>query len=137
MRHAWLQLALLALLLAPAYSEPTNKAKVKTIFDYKQELALTDQQVASMKAALVELNESVKTGRTNLNQLEAEYKALLAKEGTTMDEARSKLQQIADSTVALRLKDLEISRKITATLSAEQQKKWRGIQAQMRSQSKP
>lgn len=137
MRHAWLQLVLLALLLATAYSEPTNKAKVKTIFDYKQELALTDQQVASMKAALVELNESVKSGRTGLNQLEAEYKALIAKEGTTMDEARSKLQQIADSTVALRLKDLEISRKITATLTAEQQKKWRSIQAQMRSQSKP
>ncbi len=137
MRNALLHLALVALLLAPAFSEPSKPAKVKTIFDYKQELALTDQQVATMKAALVELNESIKSGRTGLNQLEAEYKALIAKEDITIAEARAKLQQIADSTVSLRLKDLEISRKITATLSPEQRIKWRSIQAQMRGQSKP
>ena len=138
MLKSCLKLGLLAMLMLPAFADPAKEeSKVKTIFDYKQELSLTDQQIATMKASLVELNDSVKKSRAGLTQMEADYKALIAKDGSTMAEAKSKLQQIADATVAMRLKDLEISRKITGTLSADQQKKWKGIQAQMRAQSKP
>jgi hypothetical protein len=131
--------SLLAAMCVPAWAEPAkDQPKVKTIFDYKQELSLSDEQISSMKAQLSELNTSVKTSRELLTKLENDYRALIAKDSTTPAQAKVKLEEIADATVTMRLKDLEISRKITGTMSADQREKWKAIQAKVRAaQPKP
>ena len=51
--------SLLAALCAPVWAEPAKEQpKVKTLFDYKQELSLSDEQITNMKAQLNELNNS-------------------------------------------------------------------------------
>jgi len=122
---------LLATLGSPLWAQ---QPKVKTIFDYKQELSLTDDQINTMKSNLTELNNSVKASREQLTKLENDYRALIAKDGTTTAQAKAKLQEIADATITMRLKDLEISRKITGTMSADQREKWKTIQAKVRAE---
>lgn len=131
--------SLLAALCAPVWAEPAKEQpKVKTLFDYKQELSLSDEQITNMKAQLNELNNSVKASRELLTKLENDYRALIAKDSTTAAQAKTKLEEIADATVTMRLKDLEISRKITGTMTAEQREKWKAIQAKVRAaQPKP
>ncbi|MFN8605897.1 MAG: hypothetical protein U0931_00060 [Vulcanimicrobiota bacterium] len=130
---------LLAALGGPALAQqPKEQPKVKTLFDYKQELSLTDEQINKMKGYLSELNNSVKASREQLTKLETDYRGLIAKDSTTTAQAKAKLEEIADATVVMRLKDLEISRKITGTMTAEQREKWKAIQAKVRSeQPKP
>jgi Spy/CpxP family protein refolding chaperone len=135
MKRLFVLAGLLAALGAPAMAQqPKEQPKVKTIFDYKAELSLTDEQINNMKGFLTELNGSVKASREKLTKLESDYRGLIAKDSTTTAEAKAKLQEIADATVTMRLKDLEISRKITGTMTAEQREKWRAIQAKVRSE---
>lgn len=135
MRKLFLLMGLLGSLYAPIYADtPAEKPKVKTLFDYKQELGLTDGQINNMKTYLTELNGSVKTSRDQIGKLENDYRALIANENTTTAQAKAKLEEIADATVAMRLKDLEISRKITNAMSAEQRIKWKAIQAKVRAE---
>ncbi len=131
---------LLVALGFPVWAQPPaapEASKVKTIFDYKSELDLTDAQINSMKSLLTELNASVKTSRDQLTKLENDYRAMIAKESTTPAQAKVKLEEIASATVAMRVKDLEISRKITATMSAEQREKWKAIQVKVRAADPP
>lgn len=121
---AFLVWIVLLSLLAPAWAQ-----QPKTIFDFKQELSLSDEQLKAMKAQLAELSSSVKLAKEELLQLEKEYRALIQDEATTAAQAKVKLDQIASVTTTMRLKDLEISRKITATMSVEQRQKWKTIQA--------
>lgn len=138
MRKLFLVLGLLGTLHAPLYADtPAEKPKIKTLFDYKQELALTDEQISNMKSYLTELNGSVKTSREQLTKLENDYRLLIANESTTTAQAKAKLQEIATATVAMRLKDLEVSRKITNAMSADQRSKWKAIQAKVRAEQQP
>jgi len=121
---ALLLLIVLLSLLAPGWAQ-----QPKTIFDFKQELSLSEEQMNAMKAQLAELRSSVKLAKEELLQLEKEYRALIQDEATTAAQAKVKLEQIASVTTTMRLKDLEISRKITATMSVEQREKWKAIQA--------
>lgn len=135
MRKLFLLLGLLGTLYTPIYADtPAEKPKIKTLFDYKQELGLTEEQVNNMKSYLTELNGSVKTSRDQLTKLENDYRALIANDSTTTAQAKGKLEEIANATVAMRLKDLEISRKITNAMSAEQRGKWKAIQAKVRAE---
>lgn len=135
MKKYFVLAGLLAALGAPVWAQPPKEQpKVKTIFDYKQEIGLSDDQINSMKSNLSELNNSVKTSRDQLTKLENDYRAMIAKDSTTNAQAKAKLEEIADATVAMRLKDLEISRKITAVMTAEQREKWKAIQAKVRAE---
>ena len=131
MRKLLLVLGLLGALYALAHADP-EKIKIKTLFDYKQELGLSDEQISNMKSFLSELNGSVKASREQITRLETDYRALIANENTTTAQARAKLEEIADATVVMRLKDLEVSRKITGAMTAEQRAKWKAIQAKVR-----
>lgn len=135
MRKLLLSIGLLGMFWVPGLAEPAaEKPKIRTLFDYKQELSLSDEQIANMKSFLTELNGSVKVSRQQLAKLEAEYRALIANDSTTTAQARAKLKEIAEATVAMRLKDLEVSRKITNAMSADQRAKWKTIQAQVRAE---
>ncbi|MBX3169306.1 MAG: hypothetical protein KF760_18015 [Candidatus Eremiobacteraeota bacterium] len=135
MRKLFLLLGLLGTLYAPLYADtPAEKPKIKTLFDYKQELGLTEEQINKMKSYLTELNGSVKTSREQITRLENDYRLLIANDSTTTAQARAKLEEIASATVTMRLKDLEISRKITNAMSTEQRSKWKAIQAKVRAE---
>jgi len=121
----FLALILLVSLVVPGWTQQPPK----TIFDFKQELSLSDEQLSAMKTQLSELTSSVKIAKEDLQKLEKEYRALIQDETTTVAQAKAKLEQIAAVTTSMRLKDLEISRKITATMSVEQRQKWKAIQA--------
>lgn len=124
-------------LCSPACADPTPAPtpgapakKVNTIFDYQKDLNLTDEQVTTMKGALKELNESVTAGRSKIATLEANYRKFLESE-PSISAAKTKLREIADAQVELRIVDLQTSRKIIGTLKPEQLKKWREIQVKM------
>ena len=135
MKKYFVLAGMLACLGQPLWAQqPKEQPKVKTIFDYKQELSLSDEQINKMKAQLTELNNSVKASREQLTKLENDYRALISKDSTTTAQAKAKLEEISDATVAMRLKDLEISRNITATMTAEQRDKWKAIQAKVRAE---
>jgi septal ring factor EnvC (AmiA/AmiB activator) len=124
---------LCASLAVPALSQAppqTAPKKVPTIFDYKQEVGLSSDQETRMKTLLKDLQTSMASGENRLRQMESEYRKLLAKD-PSIEQARAKLQEIAATTVDLRLVDLQTSRRISAVLSAEQLKKWREIQVRL------
>jgi len=131
MKKGFLLVALLTSLGLPALCEPP---KIKTIFDYKQELSLSDEQIQAMKSALIKLNGNLQNHQAKLKQLEAEFHTLIVQEAS-LEEAKAKLQQIAEATVAMRLTDFETSKSINATLTPEQKKKWRELQAKTRQQA--
>ena len=135
MRNRFFLVLLLALWPSAWADPPKNDApKIKTIFNYKTELGLSDAQIEAIKSELVNLNSNFKQSKAKIAQLEAEFRALIAREAST-EEAKSKLQQIAEATVAFRLSDFETSKRITATMSAEQKAKWAAIRAQLRPQA--
>ncbi|CAN0433580.1 unnamed protein product, partial [Phaeothamnion confervicola] len=90
----------------------TAAKKVPTIFDYKQEIGLTPDQEAKMKGLIKDLQTNMSAGEARLSQMELEYRKLLAKD-PTIEQARAKLQEIANATVDLRLVDLQTSRRIS------------------------
>ena len=129
-------LGVVAAFCSPVWADPpkNDAPKIKTIFNYKTELGLSDAQIEAIKSELINLNSNYKQSKAKIAQLEAEFRALIAREAST-EEAKSKLQQIAEATVAFRLSDFETSKRITATMSAEQKAKWAAIRAQLRPQA--
>lgn len=122
-------LALAIPVLAQTPPQPAPQ-KVPTIFDYKQEIGLTPEQEAKMKGFIKDLQTNMSAGEARLSQMELEYRRLLAKD-PTIDQARAKLQEIANATVDLRLVDLQTSRRISGVLTTDQLRKWKAIQARL------
>ena len=117
-----------------ADTPPASGSKPQTIFDYKQQLNITDDQEKKMKAALNELQTAAKTANQNLNRLEGEYRKLISQDAS-IEKARAKLKEIAEAQVELRLADLRTSRKLTGVLKPEQMAKWKELQAKMKAEA--
>ncbi len=140
MTRLLLTLSLLsALAPGPSLAEtpaPKPKAnKVKTLIDYKSELNLSDKQVKEIKDTLIAYQTVVTQQRKALSQYEKEYSGLVS-ERAPLEQIKSKLRQITDTSFNLRFADVQTARKVESTLSADQLKKWRDIQAKVR-QKKP
>ena len=129
MNRIFVWLVLAAHLFCPVWAQ--REPKLRTIFDYKSELSLSSDQIEAMKSQLMLLNTSVKQSRGKIALLEDEFKAIIGRDSST-EEARAKLRQIADATVAMRLFDFETSKKILAILTPEQKVKWKAIQAKLK-----
>jgi hypothetical protein len=140
MKHSLWATALIVLTLQGsaraqlAQPQPTASSQQRpvTIFDYKKQLGLSDDQVKSLRADIEQLQKSMIDGQGTVRRQEYEYQQMIQK-NPSIEDARKKLQQIADETVELRLRDLVTSRKITATLTPVQLKQWKGIQARLSS----
>ena len=113
--------------LAYAQTTPAPSA-VKTIFDYKQELNLTDRQEQDIKAILQDLNKEVRVTRAKLTLIDVEASDLIKNEGD-LEQIRKKLKDAAEIQVSLKMADIVATRKINGTMSREQLKKWRELQA--------
>ena len=135
MKKLILMAMMVCLFVAPVMAQDKSAApkpkKIKTMVDYKDELGLSDDQIKAVTEALTGFQTTVKTQREALKTQEAEFKALL-KSQAPLPDIKAKLRQIADTRFNLRYADVLTSRRVSDTLTADQMKKWREIQAQVR-----
>lgn len=105
-----------------------SKGKAKTIFDFKAELKLTDEQEQKIKTILTNLNKDVQVKRARLVILNSEIEELLKKEGD-LAEIKKKLDEFYSIQSSIKYADIEASRNINKSLTPVQLNKWREIQA--------
>lgn len=105
-------------------------ATVKTIFDYRRELDLTDEQVKKIRDNVSALEREVKVLRARFTIADAELQGLLEKEGDIND-IKKKVKEAFDIQASIKIVDIETTIKINRViLKPEQLKKWRDIQAE-------
>jgi Spy/CpxP family protein refolding chaperone len=112
-------------------SQPQGQPQVKTIFDYKKELGLTDDQVKKMQDHIAAMNKERKPLGERVAASNKELATLIDKQGD-MGEIRKKVKEVYDTLATMRIADIEWNRKIMAVLKPEQVKKWRELQAAAR-----
>lgn len=109
---------------------PQQQAAVKTIFDYRAELNLADEQVKKIRDQLSALEREVKVLRAKFTIADVELQGLLEKEGDIND-IKKKVKEAFDIQASIKIVDIETTRKINGViLKPEQLKKWRDIQAE-------
>ena len=111
-----------------ATKETTN---IKTIFDYKSDINMTDEQEAKIKEQLVDLEKEIRVMRAKLTIIDSEAQALLEKEGD-ITQLKNKVKEAYDVQASMRIADIEAARKINSVLKPDQLKKWKEIQAASR-----
>lgn len=119
---------------APAPAAPAQQrqpTRGRTIFDYKDELKMTDKQETEIRTILANLNKDQRLSNARLVIIDSELEDLINKEGD-LELIRRKLRDAYDIQISIRIADIEASRKINRVLSPDQLKKWRGIQASAR-----
>ncbi len=132
----------LAFAQAPAGETPkTDEAKpedaptpLKTIFDYKEQLNLTDQQVADIKKLLGELARTLKLTQAKMTVLAFEVDELIKGEGD-LAAIRAKLDEEAKMRSDARYQDVLTSRNINKVLSESQLEAWKKIQDDARAKA--
>ena len=106
--------------------EKSNKKVLKTIFSYKKELNLTDEQTDKLHKILDEFTEQLKRKRLKLRVLNIEFNELI-RNRASLDKIKSKLKEIAELEVEIRFLDIKSAREIEEVLTPEQLKKWNKI----------
>ncbi len=112
-----------------SYAGSIRQHRVKTIFDYKQELKLTNKQTSKIKETLIKLNKRVTLLKAELIVAGSNLQALLKKNGD-IGLIDKKLRDISDYRRGIIITDLISSRNIKGVLTEKQLKEWRGIQAE-------
>lgn len=112
-----------------AQGEKEQKQKInKTIFDYKSDLKLTDEQVRKIKEYIIAFDKDNRVKRAKLTILDADLRTLFEKEAD-MNQIRPKVKEAYDIQADMRIADIETARKINSVLTPAQLKKWKEIQA--------
>jgi NH3-dependent NAD+ synthetase len=101
----------------------------RTIFDYKKDLNLSDRQEQDIKNILEDLNKEIRVTRAKATLIDVEIGDLIKKEGD-LEQIRKRLRELYDLEIALKMADIVAGRKINGTLSPEQLKRWKAIQAE-------
>ncbi len=115
----------------PKEDEATPASPLKTIFDYKDQLNLTDQQIADIKKLLGELARTLKLTQAKLTVLAFEVDELIKSEGD-LAIIRAKLDEEAKMRSDARYADVLCSRNINKVLSDSQLAAWKKIQDEAR-----
>lgn len=132
---------LLALLstMVPAQEDnepPTQEPrKIKTLLDYQSELGMSDKQVEDIKKTLQEFQENMVKLRKAWIGSELAYKKMI-EEHASLDDIKKQLIQNANLRANMRFYDVVTSRKVEGLLTAEQLKKWKSLQTEMRAPKK-
>jgi hypothetical protein len=98
----------------------------KTIFDFKKEVGLTDDQENKLKAILFDSQSLVNSRKVVLNILGAELGQMIGKK-EEMKLIKGKLTEISKIQVEITCAGIESGRKINSILTSEQVKKWEEI----------
>lgn len=120
-----------AIKASPAQPTQAEPARGRTIFDYKDDLKMTDKQEQEIRTILQNLNKDARLSNARLVIIDSEFEDLMNQE-SDVDLIRKKLREASDIRITMRIADIEATRKINRVLSADQLKRWRGIQAAAR-----
>jgi hypothetical protein len=118
-----------------AYSQTANPQTVKTIFDFKTELNLSDVQEKQIKQILVDLNRELQLEKAKHTIASIELQDLIKKEAD-LEQIRKALDQEASLRASMTYADIAATRNINKVLSSEQLQKWRHIQDSARTITK-
>lgn len=129
-------LALLCLLVVGLAAQEPGKTviQIPTILTFRKELALSDQQVESIQKLVQEFQQQAIALHGKIQAAETHLNADLAAHAE-LPKVKQSLQACYDARFALEYANLAMGRKLEATLSAEQLKNWRILQARARSQT--
>ena len=125
---------LLALLLTwAACAEPgkLTGSQPASIFDYRQELQLSAQQIKEIKDTVRGLIAHSEKQTQRIQQLDVEYRQLL-RQDVPLEQAHAKLLEIERARTEWRYDDLKASYRILEILTPDQKKKWREIKAKLK-----
>lgn len=109
---------------------------VKMIWEYKEELGLSDSQATDMKGAFDSFQKESLRLRSKLQVSELDFQDLLEKKAD-IDTIKQKLTEIADLQVQMELANIETARKIDGVLTDDQTNKWKEIQKKEASRPQP
>ncbi|MBI3268848.1 MAG: hypothetical protein HYZ53_07485 [Planctomycetes bacterium] len=124
---------------APAANpEPAAEPEVTktTIFDYRTELTLTDQQEHDIRQILTDLGRLLRVNQAKLTIINADIEDLVQKEGD-LKVVKAKLQEEANLRADTRYADIEASRRINLILTPDQLARWKTIQMKARNDARP
>jgi Spy/CpxP family protein refolding chaperone len=108
--------------------EQARARRNKTIFDYKVQLQLTDNQVRGIKKILVDLRRQSEENRARLVLLDADIRDLVDKEGD-LPVIKNKLNERAGILTTMTYQDIISARKINKVLTPEQERQWKEIKS--------
>ena len=117
-------------LMCTAFSFAENKANA-SIFEYKKELALTDDQEKNLRGILAKLQDYLTDRTKELNGLRAELNKLIS-DKADMYVIKAKLRAIAQIQADASCEDIASSRAIEKELTATQLAQWRNKQEEYR-----
>jgi len=101
--------------------------EVKTIFSFKDEVGLTDDQENKLKALLYDEQSLITSHNDTLKSLGAELSKLI-EDKADMPTIKSKLENIAKIQVEVSCINIEDARKVETILTPAQLDKWKDIQ---------
>jgi len=111
-------------------TQPSTNQKT-TIFDYKKELKLTDEQEQRIRQLLLDLSKKLQIEQAKLTLANAELEELLKKEAE-LEKIREAVNREAAIRAEITYADLAAGRRINAVLTPAQLKQWREIQEKAR-----
>ena len=123
---------------APAPKSETGlnqEGPVKTIFNFKDDIGLTDDQEVKLKALLYDEQSFMDSQNSTLKALGIELSKMIEQK-TDMQAIRGKLEEIAKIQVDVSYRNILDSRSSETILTPDQLAKWRDIQKKFSTQGR-
>ncbi len=112
-----------------------QQEQVKTIFSFKNEIGLTDDQELKLKALLYDEQALTDANNNTLKTLGTELGKMIDGKDD-MGIIKSKLEEMSKIQVEVTCRNIEDSRKVEKILSPDQLAKWKDIQKKFSPQTK-
>ncbi|MDE1921522.1 MAG: hypothetical protein KGJ09_08410 [Candidatus Omnitrophica bacterium] len=135
-RGLLLGLLLFVCMAVPRCFAQNQPEQVKTIFSFKNELGITDDQELKLKALLYDEQNFIDGQNNTLKELGAQLNQLIEK-NADMAAIKSKLEEMSRIQVDISYRNIEDSRKVAEILTPQQLAQWRSIQKKYSAQAQP
>ncbi|MDE2027557.1 MAG: hypothetical protein KGK03_01610 [Candidatus Omnitrophica bacterium] len=109
--------------------------QVKTIFSFKNDLGITDDQELKLKALLYDEQTFLDQQNATLKTLGGELNKMI-EDKADMPAIKGKLKEISKAQVDISYRNIEDGRKVETILTPDQLTKWRDIQKKFATQAK-
>jgi hypothetical protein len=120
-----------ALSLTGAALSSAEEKGDESIFKYKKELAITDQQEANLRSSISKIQNTLKVKTDELNKHRAELNKMLEAKAD-LTKIKEKLRTIARIQADATYENIASIRAIENELTASQMTQWRGMQEKYR-----
>jgi hypothetical protein len=108
---------------------PVDSPENKTIFSYKKELGMTDEQEKNLNSILEEFQQYFNAKKDSLIAVEKEIADLVTSKGS-LETIKAKIDDLAKLKAEVTFKDIETSRRVESVLKPEQIEQWKMIQTE-------